>query len=150
MKSKLLKFTLIAITLYAATLSPAFLGDVSAQQRRDDFQLVSIACGAISTGTYRMRNGEKLYLREKSFQSLEFAESALERKLATAEKIVERAPVFDEQGDKVGERAVAVFGNESAVLQASKYMLVIIEGPTLEAVLAFEKWKEEIDNRRLR
>ena len=106
----------------------------------DGFQEVSTACGVnVTQRTYRTRGGGRLYYTERHYESRELAEAALEGQLASAEGIVERRPVLDGQGLKVGERVVVKDAAGAVELRSSGKKLVRIEALTAEVTKDFEK-----------
>lgn len=103
------------------------------------FQLLSIACGAGTKRTYLTRRGERLYYTQwPRHESTELAEAALERALASAE-VVERRPILDERGMRLGERIVARRAARALVFRTDKARLVSIEAPSVEIIEEFER-----------
>jgi hypothetical protein len=105
----------------------------------DGFNLANIACGVrMHEKTYLVRRGGTLRHTVWSYESPELAEAALEKKFKSAE-VVERRPILDEQGLKVGERVVVKKAERALVLRTGKGMIVGIEAPSVEVIEEFEK-----------
>lgn len=105
----------------------------------DGFYLANIACGVrMHEKTYLVRRGGTLRHTVWSYESPELAEAALEKKFKSAE-VIERRPILDEQGVKVGERVVVKKAERALVLRTGKGLIVGIEAPSVEVLEEFEK-----------
>ncbi|HLN98462.1 MAG TPA: hypothetical protein VK208_08385 [Pyrinomonadaceae bacterium] len=73
------------------------------------------------------------------------ANKALQRRIKRAVKIIERGPKLDNNGQRIGERVVAVFAadgsknEQAAVLWTDGSQFYYIESPSLKHALGFEK-----------
>jgi len=105
----------------------------------DGFRQVSIACGAQTTSrTYLVRRGGQLHHTVRLYKLAEQAEATL-AELARAGEVVERTPVQNKQGFRVGERVVVKRASEVLVVQVVDKKLVSIMAPSVEVIEEFEK-----------
>ena len=92
-----------------------------------------------SSHTYLiMTTGETLDRTGKLFASPALANQSLRLKLNAASEIIERTPVLDEKGQKVGERVVSRFNSGSSILWTYNSVLASINAPSPKLALEFE------------
>ncbi len=101
--------------------------------------------GRLSGNSYKASDGIEVTCFAGDFDNEVRATRILLEKLKRAVKIVERNIRYDENGNAVGERVVALFSpddpdnGEASVFWTYDRMYETIDGPTLEHVLRFEE-----------
>ena len=112
---------------------------------RAKFESLGDACGArFSYHPYLISTtGQSVEQTGESFDSEGAAHNALVRKLSRADIVLQQTALSDDQGRKVGERAVAVFSSRASVFERSGNALSTINAPTIELALEFEALMEK-------
>lgn len=81
---------------------------------RDEFETSYLEC-AYSDGTY-------LQELTTNFKSSELANSALQLQIQRASHVFLRAPLFDQSGQQIGERVVAIFPTKDTPLSSTQLL----------------------------
>ena len=124
-----------------ATLEPAepftLVGGISA---------MTLDHGCVNSDTYRAADGSHLSFSQENYRSPAQATRELRRKTQQAKRVVERTPVKDETGRKVGERVVVLWGTDgtrASVLWTRERESLSIHADSLERALEFERQYQE-------
>jgi hypothetical protein len=112
----------------------------SISQQPLTFSSTMHACGPTSNHhTYVASDGVSISLSNEEFPSDKLAAKELQKKLESANEIIERRPELDSSGRKMGERVVAMFGNRVVVFRLWGNFLRSTESSSLKHILEFEK-----------
>jgi hypothetical protein len=94
---------------------------------------------------YVSSDGERLSESGNGFSSSALANRELQKRIKEAEKIIERAPKFDSNGKKIGERVIAIFPPNAngtkwvSIIWTDKTSIGSINAHSLQLALEFER-----------
>lgn len=101
---------------------------------------------AISFQEFKASDGVWLSTEVETYKSPDLAIKELQTRIKEAVNIIERKPLLDEKGTRMGERVVAQFASIEnhppyyAVIWATELNLRTIASPSLKHIEEFEKW----------
>ena len=115
------------------------------------FKETGIGCGRMPGGggfsvtSYSSSYFVRLWSSSAGYSSAEKANEAFQTQAKDAIEVIEQTPKFDKAGQRVGERALAIFSNQEGderivcVFWTDKRLVCSICSPSLMHVLDFEK-----------
>jgi len=105
--------------------------------------------GCINSNTYRAADGTQVSTSHEIFGSPSKAVKEMRTRLKDAEQIVERVPVKNESGKRIGERVVMLWRYESTgclwavIMWTDGSQLNWISSESMPTALEFERYKNE-------
>ena len=112
-----------------------------ATDERDEYCFPTITCGpGWSTREYTSRSGEAILVTERHYESEESVDEAIEARVKSVDKIIERGRVSNEKGESQGLRVVAQVADKTISFERSRRWLISTQARSLESLRKFEAY----------
>ena len=148
MHSKNLFRIIFIVWITVLSVATAQAQKSAAIEEPDEYGFPTITCGfSWATHEYLSRSGEKIVVTEQFYKSPGLVDEAIEERVKSAEKIIERKSVLGIKGESQGLRVVALFADKVITLERKGKWLFSIEASSLEGLLKFEAYRNKYQKR---